>query len=311
MIVKVLGSAAGGGFPQWNCSCLNCAGFRKGTLRARPRTQTQIAFSPGRDVWVLIAASPDLRTQILANRDLWPLPHNPGRSPIVAVFLPSADVDVVMGLLHLREFQSFSIFATAAVRQIIRDQNSLFRVLDRATPSVNWHELSMDHPNDFPRLINCEAMPAFRYTAISLGGKYPDYSEESRNRNPPADQANLGFVIEQAGKKIFVAPSLPGESVAWCKHATSADIVLIDGTFWSDGELLATGRTQKTARDMGHLPLSSPDGLLARYPHDARGRKILIHINNTNPILNENSDEHKALLEAGFEIAYDGLSIEL
>jgi len=311
MILKVLGSAAGGGFPQWNCSCSNCAGFRNGTLLARPRTQTQIAFSPGRDVWVLLAASPDLRTQILTNRELWPSSLNPGQSPIVAVFLPSADVDMVMGLLHLREFQSFSIFATKAVRQIIRDQNLLFRVLDRATPPVNWHELSLDQPNDFPRLNSRQAEPTFRYTAISLGEKYPDYSEEGRHQEAPADQANVGLFFEQAGKKIFVAPSLSGKSAAWSKHATSADIVLLDGTFWSDTELLDTGRTQKTARDMGHLPLSGPDGLLARYPHDACGRKILIHINNTNPILNENSDEHKAVLEAGFEIAYDGMSIEL
>ena len=311
MILKVLGSAAGGGFPQWNCSCNNCAGVRNGTLRTEARAQTQIAFSPAPGAWVLVAASPDLRTQILAHRELWPSPVNPGRSPIVAVYLLSADVDVVMGLLHLREFQSFAIFSTGGVRRIACEENSLFRILERATPRVIWHELSLGQTTSFC-LPECqEASPVFRYTAISLGGRYPDYSDEVRHQSASADEANAGLVIEQTGRKIFIAPSLSGESSTWREHAVSADVALVDGTFWSDKELVATGRTQKTARDMGHLPLSGSDGLLARYPQEARGRKILIHINNTNPILDENSVEHKAVLEAGFEIAYDGLTIEL
>ena len=311
MILKVLGSAAGGGFPQWNCSCHNCDGVRNGTLQAKARAQTQIAFSPAPGAWVLVAASPDLRSQILAHRELWPSPENPGRSPIVAVYLLSADVDAVMGLLHLREFQSFTVLSTGSVRRIVCEENSLFRVLERATPRVNWQELSLGQTASFC-LPDCkEAWPVFRYTAISLGGSYPDYSDEVQHQAAPADEANAGLVIEQAGKKIFIAPSLSGKTYTWCEHAASADIALVDGTFWSDSELVATGRTQKTARDMGHLPLSGSDGLLARYPQEARGRKILIHINNTNPILDENSAEHKVVQEAGFEIAYDGLTIEL
>ena len=260
---------------------------------------------------MLVAASPDLRAQILAHRELWPPAGNPGRSPIVAVYLLSADVDAVMGLLHLREFQSFAVYSTRSVRRILCEQNSLFRVLNRAIPRVDWHELTLGETMSFC-LPGCqEAWPVFRYTAISLGGSYPDYSDEAHHPAAPADEANIGFVFEQAGKKIFIAPSLSGRSSTWCEHAASADVALADGTFWSDRELIATGRTQKTARDMGHLPLSGPDGLLACYPPEARGRKILVHINNTNPILDENSAEHKTVLEAGFEVAYDGLTIEL
>ena len=311
MILKVLGSAAGGGFPQWNCSCPNCAGLRARTLPAKPRTQSQLALSPALGLWVLIGASPDLRTQIVANSELSPSRPDPGRSPIVAVFLPSADVDAVMGLLHLREFQSFVVLSTAAVRRILCDHNSLFRVLNRATPRVNWLEFSVDQPAPF-YLPGCQdTRPAFRFTAVSVGGNYPDYAGENGDCAAAADQSNVGFVIEQDEKKVFIAPSWSAMSPTCYKHATAADIALVDGTFWSDTELLATGRTQKTAREMGHLPLSGPDGLLALYPREARGRKILIHINNTNPILDETSAEYQAVLEAGFEIAYDGLTIDL
>jgi pyrroloquinoline quinone biosynthesis protein B len=311
MILKILGSAAGGGFPQWNCCCRNCSGLRDGMLHAKPRTQTQIAFSPAAGVWFLVGASPDLRTQIVANPEVWPSPQRPGRSPIAGVFLTSADVDAVMGLLHLREFQNFSIFATPSVRRIVREQNSLFGVLDRADPPVQWQELVTEHAVGFRFPDSPYDLPAFVYTTVSLGRNYPEYAVKDFHPNASAEDANVGFVIEQAGKKIFIALALSGENAVWCKHAASADIVLLDGTFWSDRELLVTGRTQKMARAMGHLPLSGPDGLLARYPTNARGRKILIHINNTNPILDENSDEHKTVVEAGFEIAYDGLSIEL
>jgi pyrroloquinoline quinone biosynthesis protein B len=121
----------------------------------------------------------------------------------------------------------------------------------------------------------------------------------------------VGLTLEQGNKKLFIAPALSGHNSEWAKQAAAANLALIDGTLWSDEELLATGRTKKTAREIGHLPLSGPEGLLAQYPQEARGRKILIHINNTNPILNEDSDEHREVVEAGFEIAYDGLTIEL
>ncbi|HEY2459131.1 MAG TPA: MBL fold metallo-hydrolase [Candidatus Acidoferrum sp.] len=311
MQIKVLGSAAGGGFPQWNCACQNCAGLRAGTIKAIPRTQTQIAFSPDGELWFLVGASPDLRTQLISAPEFDPDPQNPGRSPVAGVFLPSADVDSVMGLLHLREFQSFFLFCTAGVQRALKTENRIFKVLDRADPPVQWQILSSKgrlgcHLSDSPG-----ESPTFVCNTIPLGGHYPDYVSDDLRRAASPDDASVGFLFERAGKKLFVAPSLSGRNPEWAKLAASADVVLIDGTFWSDNELRETGRTDSSARELGHLPLSGPDGLLEQYPADAQGRKILIHINNTNPILNEQSDECRKVLAAGFEIAYDGLTIDL
>lgn len=309
MKIIILGSAAGGGFPQWNCACHNCAGLRAGTLRARPRSQTQIAFSPDDRVWFLIGASPDLRAQILSAPELSPQPGKPGHTPIGGVFLPSADVDAVMGLLHLREFQSFFVFASAGVQRALRSENHIFKVLDRSDPPVQWQVLSSKgrlgcHLSESPG-----ESPTFVCNTIPLSGEFPDYVSEEFRRSASPDDATLGFLFECADKKIFVAPSLSGLSAEWQKSAASADLVLLDGTFWSNDELQRTGRTKKTAREIGHLPLSGADGLLAQFPAGVKGRKILLHINNTNPILDEHSAEHAAVLEAGFEIAYDGLDI--
>jgi pyrroloquinoline quinone biosynthesis protein B len=311
MLIKILGSAAGGGFPQWNCACSNCSGFRMGTLRGKARTQTQIAFSPTEGVWFLVGASPDLRAQIVATRELSPSPEILGHSPIAGVFLPSADLDAVMGLLHLREFQSFFVFATPTVQRILRNENRVFRVLDRSDPPVQWQTLMSN------RRIGCHLSPdpgdapTFFYGTTPLGRNYPDYASEELRRSAPSEDATVGIMLEQDNLRLFVAPTLSGQNSEWTKPAAAANVALLDGTFWSDDELLATGRTKRTARDMGHLPLSGPEGLLAQYPKDIRSRKILIHINNTNPILDENSDEHQAVMEAGFEIAYDGLTIDL
>jgi len=313
MRIKILGSAAGGGFPQWNCACSNCRWLREGSLRGRARTQTQIAFAPDSDanVWFLVSASPDLRSQILATPELAPQLKSETHSPIAGVFLPSADVDSVMGLLHLREFQSFFVFAAAAVQRILKKENKIFSVLDRADPPVQWQILSSKgrlgcHLSESPG----EA-PAFVCVTLPLGGSYPDYVSEELQRTLSPEEAALGLMFEQKGKSVFFAPSLSGRNSEWTKVAASSDLVLIDGTFWSDDELIKTGRSKKTAREIGHLPLSGAEGLLEQFPKSAKGRRVLIHINNTNPILDEDSLEHRAVLDAGFEIAYDGMEFEL
>ncbi|HKT47522.1 MAG TPA: MBL fold metallo-hydrolase [Candidatus Acidoferrales bacterium] len=308
MRVKILGSAAGGGFPQWNCACPNCSGFRDGTLRAQPRSQTQIAFSPSPGLWFLVAASPDLRTQLVSAPELAP---SASRTPIAGVFLASADVDSAIGLLHLREFQHFFVFSTAGVQKALLRENRLFRVLERSDPPVQWQTLSSKgrlgcHLSESPG----EA-PDFVCSTIPLGGAYPDYVSEELLRSLPADDASVAFTFEHLGKKLFVATGLSGRNPEWTKHAASADVALLDGTFWTDDELMRTGRSKKSAREIDHLPLSGPDGLLAQCPSDAKARKILIHINNTNPILKEDSSEHRAVLDAGFEIAYDGMEFTL
>ncbi len=309
MRLKILGSAAGGGFPQWNCSCRNCAGFRAGTLRSKSRMQTQIAFSPLPEVWFLIGASPDLRSQIIMTPEF--SPDLESHSPIVGVFLSSADVDSVMGLLHLREFQNFFVFATPTVERFLKNENRIFRVLDRANPPVQWQMLSSRGRIGCHLSRDPGAAPTFFYSSIPVGGSYPDYASEEFRRNATADEATVGLLLEQDNKKVLIVTTLSGRSQEWTKAAATADLVLLDGTFWSDDELRQTGRTQKTATEIGHLPLSGPRGLLEQYPQNARGRKILLHINNTNPILDEESAEHRAVLEAGYEIAYDGMTIDL
>ena len=311
MRVKVLGSAAGGGFPQWNCQCPNCSALRHGSLKARPRTQTQIIFSPDSKVWFLLCASPDLRQQVLAARELAAAADDSSPAPIAGVFLPSADVDSVMGLLHLREFQSFFVFATHGVQCALQKENRIFRVLERASPPVKWQTLSSKGRLGCHLMEDSSGPADFICTTVPLGGCYPDYvSEETLSALPP-DEAAIGFVMEQGDKRLFFALSVSGSSALWKSAAETADVVFIDGTFWSDDELMRTGRSRKSAREIGHLPLSGLGGLLEQFPADAKGRKILIHINNTNPILDEKSAEHRVMLDAGFEIAYDGMELEL
>jgi pyrroloquinoline quinone biosynthesis protein B len=216
-----------------------------------------------------------------------------------------------MGLLHLREFQSFFVFSTSAVQRILKKENRIFGVLERPDPPVRWQLLSSKgrlgcHLSESPG----EA-PAFICATIPLGGSYPDYVSEDLGRALSADEASVGLVFEGQGKSVFMAPSLSGRNLEWTMAAASSDLVLIDGTFWSDNELIQTGRISKTAREIGHLPLSGPEGLLEQFPKNAKGRKVLIHMNNTNPILDEDSPEHRQVLDAGFEIAYDGMEFEL
>jgi len=310
MRIKVLGSAAGGGFPQWNCACPNCAGFRDGRLRARPRSQAQLAFTPDEKNWFLLGASPDLRSQLFATPELAPSSDEEAPFPIGGVFLSSADIDSVMGLLHLREFQTFFVFSTPALQRVLQKENRIFSVLNRAETPVRWVSLSSKNRLHCHLSEDPGAKPEFSCATIPLGGAYPDYVSEELLRNLPAEEATSGFVMEQGDKRFFYAPS-SGNQGQWQAPAEVADVVFLDATFWSDDELIRTGRSKKTAHEIGHVPLDGPGGLLEQYPSDAKGRKILFHINNTNPILNEDSAEHRAVLDAGFEIAYDGMEIEL
>jgi pyrroloquinoline quinone biosynthesis protein B len=232
--------------------------------------------------------------------------------------LPSADVDSVAGLLHLREFQSFFVFATPSVQRILQKENRVFRVLERADPPVKWVALASKsrlgcHLDEEPG-----SSPEFLCTTVPLGGAYPDYVSSELERVLVPEEASSAFVIHQGDKRLFYAPSIPVEAAVLSGHAggwksctENSDAAFLDGTFWSDDELIATGRSKKTAREIGHLPLSGPGGLLEQYPKTSKGRRILIHINNTNPILDEGSPQHRAVVDAGFEIAYDGMELEL
>ena len=309
MIVRVLGSAAGGGFPQWNCACHNCQGMRRGVLRSASRTQAQLAVSATGSNWVLLNASPDLRQQILADPELAPSQF-PRSTNIFAVILTSAEVDAVVGLLHLREFQTFRIYATPSVRRILLEENSIFRVLNRALPPVAWEDIPSDdwfpvHPH------TGGGAGEFSCHAIDLGGGYPDYVSPKLRAELPQEEASIGLVFRNGGKQMMYAPSLSGTSVEWKRWTHSSDLCFLDGTFWSDRELIEAANGSKTARDIGHLPLSGPGGLLEEFQDAGKTRRVLIHLNNTNPVLDEDSAEHRQLREAGWEIAYDGTEFNL
>jgi pyrroloquinoline quinone biosynthesis protein B len=309
MHVKVLGSAAGGGFPQWNCACRNCQRLRSGELRSRARTQAQVAVSCCDSEWLLVNTSPDLRTQILSTPSLAPL-RSPRGTTISGIVLTSADVDCVAGLLHLREFEPLRIYATQSVRRILREENHIFRVLDRARPPVIWQDVV---PGTwFSIAVNSSGGETpLRCRAVPLGGAYPDYVSEGLRRALAPDEAVIGLVLTHGGKQIIYAPSLPGRSDEWKPWAQSSDLCLLDGTFWDECELISAGIGSKTAREIGHVPLSGAGGLLEQFAPGKKGQCVLIHMNNTNPILDEESPQHREVRHAGWEIAYDGMEFEL
>ena len=314
MRVTVLGSAAGGGFPQWNCACPNCSRLRAGRLSSKARSQAQVMVcpnaGPNTDETYLLNASPDLRTQILSSPLLAPV-RRPRHTPIAGVLLTSADVDSVVGLLHLREFQPLHIYATRSVRRILLEENRIFRVLERANPSAIWQDIPLNSWFPLATVNSSSEESSTRCRMVPLGSTYPDYVSEDLRRALDPGEAVVGLVLAQGSKQIFYAPALPGRSAEWKDWAQSSDLCLLDGTFWSENELISTGVGSKTAREIGHLPLSGAGGLLEEVDTVKQGRRVLIHINNTNPILDEESPEHREVRDAGWEIAYDGMQFEL
>jgi pyrroloquinoline quinone biosynthesis protein B len=304
MKIKVLGSAAGGGFPQWNCGCSNCDRVRRGLSGFRPRAQAQVAVSAARGPWILLNASPDLRQQLLQDPDFAPSP-NTRATPVSTIVLLSADVDSVMGLLHLREFQPLRVFAAPSVLRILTEENSLFHCLDRSAPPVHWEALPLGRAVPIDGLA-CAAVP--------LGGEYPDYVSSALRKSLAKDEAVIGLEFAQDEKRFFYAPSISGQNESWKCRAKDADLAFLDGTFWTDNELIDVRGGGKTAREIGHVPLSGPDGLLeqlSELPPARKGRRVLIHLNNTNPVLDESSAAHRAVRDAGWEVAYDGMEFEL
>jgi pyrroloquinoline quinone biosynthesis protein B len=309
MRIKVLGSAAGGGFPQWNCGCSNCDRVRRGLSGFRPRTQAQVAVSPSPATWFLLNASPDLRQQLLQDPEFAPAQHTRG-TPIAALILMSADVDGVMGLLHLREFQPLTIYATPSVLRVLTEENSIFRSLERSVPPVQWEALPLDRPVSIYQGAGA-VKSVLTGRAVPLGGDYPDYVSAGLRKQLAKDEAVIGLEFVQGGKKFFYAPSLSGHRDEWKCRAKESDLALLDGTFWTDNELIDVRGSGKTAREIGHVPLSGPDGLLAQFPSGGKGRRVLIHLNNTNPVLDEESAASHAVRDAGWEVAYDGMEFEL
>ncbi len=307
MHVKLLGTAAGGAFPQWNCACRNCESVRKGTFHGKSRSQLQVAVSADSESWFLLNASPDIRSQLESDRAFHPR-KGIRSTPIAGVVLTSADLDQVLGLLMLREFQEFRIYATPGLQQILREDNSMFGILNRVPDQAAWIDITPGGP--FPLLAR-EGKASLCCTALSLGDHLPAYVSEQRQRQTPREERLLGLIIEsEAGKRLAYFPAAPAIGPALIQQLSGADLVLFDGTFWSDDELNAVRGTGPMAREIGHIPVSGPDGSLQLLA-SLKARKIYVHINNTNPMLDESGTEHRHVHEAGWEVCEDGWEFEL
>lgn len=306
MLAKILGSAAGGAFPQWNCACPNCRALRAGTFRGKPRSQTQISISQNGISWFLVGASPDLRTQIEAAPELHPR-EGLRQSPINGVVLGNADLDHVLGLLLLRELQPLRVYATASVGKILQEDNSVFRMLQRVSRQVVWDRIPLD--SQFS-LRDAEGKDSgLRCRAISLGTHYPAYVASERQTQLASDEASLGFVIESdSGKRMAYMPAVPEVSDRLLQEINACDVLFFDGTFWSDDELIRVQSSGQSAREMGHVPVKETLSRLAEVRHP---RKIFLHINNTNPMLDEASPQYRQVRGAGWEVAEDGWQFDL
>lgn len=312
MHVKILGSAAGGGFPQWNCACPNCRSLRAGTFHGKPRSQAQVAISADSKSWFLVGASPDLRSQIESTPELYPrsADHVTRHSPICGAVLLNADVDHVLGLLLLRELQPLHAYATHSVRRILAEDNSMFAMMQRVNDQLRWNQITSGER--FSLLTPAGEDSGICCRAVSLGQHFPAYVSAGRQADLARREASLGLIVESSsGKRVACMPAVPQIDGTLIKEAGSADVLLFDGTFWSDDELIRIQGNGKTAREMGHVPVSSPTGSLALLAHLRCPRKIYVHINNTNPMLDEHSPEHRQVRDAGWEIAEDGWQFEL
>jgi pyrroloquinoline quinone biosynthesis protein B len=293
--VRVLGSAAGGGFPQWNCRCETCEAARAGK-RAQPRTQSSVAVRGEDGPWFLVNASPDLRQQL---ETLSPRRVDGVRAPPIAgVLLTDAEIDHTAGLLLLRESATpVRVFGDAGVERALRAGYPVLAMLERYC-GAEFRTLEPDRPQ--PLEGSSLAVELF-----AVGGDAPRYL------GPDVELEASGLVVSDGAAIVTYVPALASLDDGVIARLAASDVVLVDGTFWHDDDLARLGISDRTARDMGHTPLAGPGGSLAVLAGLGRPRKVLVHINNTNPILLEDSPEREAVVRAGVEVAYDGLEVDL
>ncbi|WP_279482989.1 pyrroloquinoline quinone biosynthesis protein PqqB [Aureimonas sp. SK2] len=310
MRLKILGSAAGGGFPQWNCNYRLSRAARAGDPNVRPRLQSSLAASAGPDGgWVLFNASPDIRQQINETPELQPAPGAPLRStPIRAVILTNADVDHLAGLLSLRERQDFHLYATARVLGVL-DANPIFRVLDPA--HVRRLPVELDRPfaiegPEGPTGLTAElfAVPGKVALFLETGEAQQDFEAD------PGDTVGVR-ITDATGRTAFYVPGCARVDQAFRDRIEGGDVLLFDGTVFTDREMERAGVGTKTGRRMGHLPIADEDGSLRALAGADLRRRVFVHINNTNPILDEGSAERRLVERSGWEVAADGMEIDL
>jgi pyrroloquinoline quinone biosynthesis protein B len=306
MWVRVLGSAAGGGFPQWNCDCPNCRAVRAGSSLATPRTQSSLAISADYQHWFLFNASPDIRTQINASPPLYPA-QGIRHTPIQAIVLSDAEIDHTLGLLVLRENRSLRIYATEWVYHALTAWNPLLRTLDTYC-QVEWLPMKLLSPVALLLLDGTDSgLHCQPFTTLS--GKTLTYATGAA----PDPESVVGYRITdiRTGCTLVYMPAVQELNPTILNFVQDCACLLIDGTCWYDDELARLGIGQKTARAMGHLPISGTHGSLEQLSALSIERIVYIHINNTNPILLENSPQRKAVEEHGFVVAYDSMEMEI
>jgi pyrroloquinoline quinone biosynthesis protein B len=301
----VLGSAAGGGFPQWNCNCPNCAGLRRGTLRARARTQSSICVSGDGRSWALVNASPDILAQLAAEPDLQPA-RRLRDSALAGVVLVDGQIDHTTGLLMLREAsRPWRVWCTDAAYADLTTGHPVLGVLGHYS-GVERRRIGLDDEE-----FRVDGVDGVRWRALPVASKPAPYSPH-RESPEPGDNVALLLTDAESGRSALYAPGLGAIDDRIFHALQSAACVLVDGTFWTDDEMIALGLSKKRAREIGHLPQTGAGGMLewlAKLP--AATRKVLIHVNNTNPILDEDSAERAELARRGVEVAYDGMEIML
>lgn len=305
MRVRVLGSAAGGGFPQWNCNCPNCDGVRKGTIVATARTQSSIAISSDNVNWLLFNASPDILTQFQGFPELQPA-RAIRDTAVKAIVLMDAQIDHTTGLFMLREGKTpLNIYCTDMVHEDLTQGNPVFHILGHFC-GVNWHQIPTAAESHF----NVSGIDHIDISAVPLSSKAPPYSP---HRHDPHIGDNIGILLHDTrnGKRLFYAPGLAAIEPHVLSVMQQADCLMVDGTCWSNDEMRELGISDKRSLDMGHLPQSGEGGMIEVLRPLQAERKILIHINNTNPILREDSSEREQLTQENITVAYDGMDFTL
>jgi pyrroloquinoline quinone biosynthesis protein B len=294
---RLLGTAAGGGFPQWNCACATCASSRAEPEKVSPRMQLQAAVWNSPDAIFMLNASPDLRFQIEANSEFHPRTNRGNRNtPIQGIVLTTADLDQILGLLLLREFQPLTLYATALVRRVL-EANSFFRMLERVPNQLSWVEIQAG----VPFLLGTSDIVC---TPFAIGGELPFYAKELGPGEP--GQASLGLLLEDNGMRVAYTPVVPTITDSLRTIYASCETIFVDGTFWSDEELSKTHAGTPTAQAIGHLPMSGKDGTIALLSDLPTLQKVFVHLNNTNPVLDPRSGAYNAVVEAGWKIGQDG-----
>ncbi|ACK50117.1 coenzyme PQQ biosynthesis protein B [Methylocella silvestris BL2] len=299
MRILVLGSAAGGGFPQWNCNCPVCQLAWSGDKRVKARSQSSLAVSADGEHWLLLNASPDLRQQIINQPALHPRGAS-RQSPISAVFVTNGDIDHLAGLLTLREQQSFTVFGSGATLAQVEGA-SVFGVLNRDL--VDLHPVELD--------ATVDTGVGLKVTPFPVPGKIPLYLEGDNVDVGAEGESTIGLEISDGVKTFFYVPGCSDINERVFNRLAGADVLFFDGTTYTDDEMVVLGLSPKTAHRMGHVAMSGENGSVARFASGAIARKIYVHINNTNPVLIEDSKERASVVKAGWDVAYDGMEVTL